>query len=67
MEALTPPMSLQIDNILRAVQDVRKALLAVEPTITSIPARDAFEVVGRKTDELEFCTRHLEFELNEQT
>ena len=53
-------MTLEIDNILRNIKEIRRAILSLEG-----PERQpAAEEIKELADLMEFKTRELEFELN---
>ena len=60
-------MILELDNILRSIRDIRRAILSLEPQIQTA------EQVGIKTkmragaDEMEFGVRALEYALNNES
>ena len=60
-------MILELDNILRSIKDIRKAILSLESQLQTA------EQVGIKTkiiagaDEMEFGTRALEYALNNES
>lgn len=57
-------MTLEIDNMIRSIEDIRKALLSVEPKATKTNEIIKIAEIKELTNEMEFKVRGLEFELN---
>ncbi len=57
-------MILEIDNIIRSIGDIRKAVLSLEGRLeTAVAIEDAVEIKGL-ADQIEFLTRDLQYEMN---
>ncbi len=57
---------IQIQNIIRAIEDTRAAVLSLtEPGNNEVVAARLLGIAG-KADEMEFSVRNLEFDMKEQ-
>ena len=59
-------MILELDNILRSIRDIRKAILSLESQIETAEQVEVKNKIITGTDEMEFGTRALEFALNNE-
>ncbi len=59
-------MVLEIDNIIRSIEDIRKAALLLRARTTDGEARRTILEIETKADETEFIARGLEYKLDEK-
>ena len=57
-------MVLEIDNILRSDEDIRKALLSLRAKDITDKAKWQIMILENMTSDIEFKTRALEYDLN---
>ncbi len=58
-------MEVEIDNILRAITDIRRAIFAMEPKLITADQVLAFKELTESVDGTEFAAHALQYELKE--